>query len=131
MYELHQTEYGIRFAFQGFMQEDELRQWTQEVAQVTKKLARGFAVLHDMRGMHPLPPEARELMKRNMDRAKQAGLGRSAQIVNDAITAMQFKRLAKEVGIADSTRQVDASSVPDCERVAMDWIVKGIDPDGK
>ncbi len=128
MYELHQTEYGLKFIFKGFMEKDELQRWAQEVGHVTKKLAKGFCVLHDMRGMYPLPPEARELMKRNMERAKQAGLGRSAQIVDDAIAAIQFQRLAKEVGIADSTRQIDASSVSDCERVAIDWIVKGIDP---
>jgi hypothetical protein len=131
MYELRETEYGVKFIFKGFMEKAELQRWTQEVGQVRKKLAKGFCVLHDMRGMYPLPPEARELMKRNMELAKQAGLGRSAQIVDDAIAAIQFKRLAKEVGISDTMRQIDASSVPDCERVAIDWIVKGIDPDKK
>ncbi len=70
-------------------------------------------------------------MKLNMVKAKQAGLGRSAQIVDDSITAMQFQRLAKEVGISETTRQIDASLVPNCEGVAVDWIVKGIDPDNR
>jgi hypothetical protein len=129
MYEVYQTEFGVKLVFQGFLQEEELRKWSHEVARVTKQLRRGFCVLHDMRGMHPLPPEARQLMKRNMELAKRAGMGRSAQIVDDTITAMQFKRLANEVGIADTTRQIDASSVADSERAAIDWIVKGIDPD--
>ncbi len=129
MYELHETEYGIKFIFKGFMEKEELLRWAHEVGQAMKKVGKSFCVLHDMRGMYPLPPEARDLMKSNMEQAKQAGLGRSAQIVDDAITAIQFKRLAKEVGIADTTRQIDASSVSDCERMAIDWIVKGIDPD--
>ena len=129
MYEFHQTVWGIRIVFHGFLQPDELKRWSKEVAEVARKFKSGFGVLHDMRGMHPLPPEARELMKTNMMRAKQAGLARSAQIVDDFITAMQFKRLAKEIGISDTMRQIDASSVSDCERVATDWIVKGIDPD--
>ena len=128
MYEVHLTEYGVKFVFKGFMEKDELRRWAQEVGQAVKKLGKGCWVLHDMRGMNPLPPEARELMKLNIVQAKQAGLGRSAQIVDDAITAMQFQRLAREVGISETTRQIDASLVPDCEKVAIDWIVKGIDP---
>jgi hypothetical protein len=128
---VHLTEYGVKFVFKGFMEKDELRRWAQEVGQAVKKLGKGFCVIHDMRGMNPLPPEARELMKLNMVKAKQAGLGRSAQIVDDAITAMQFQRLAKEVGISETTRQIDASLVPNCEGVAVDWIVKGIDPDNR
>lgn len=131
MYELHETEHGIKIVFKGFMEKEELQRWAHEIAPVAKKLAKGFCVLHDMRGMFPLPPEAREFMKRNMELAKKGGQGRSAQIVDDAIAAIQFKRLAKEVGLSDTMRQIDASSVSDCERVAMDWIVKGIDPDKK
>ncbi len=129
MYQVHQTEYGVKLVFQGFLKEEELRKWSHEVARVTKELTTGFCVLHDMRGMYPLPPEARQVMRQNMELAKRAGMGKSAQIVDDAITAMQFKRLANEVGIAETTRQIDASLVPDCERVAVNWIVKGIDPD--
>jgi len=129
MYEVHRTDYGVKIVFQGFLKEEELRNWSHEVAGVTKLLPRGFCVLHDMRGMRPLPPEARQLMKRNMEEAKRAGMRKSAQIVDDAITAMQFKRLANEVGIAETTRQINASLTPDCERAAVDWIVKGIDPD--
>jgi len=128
MYEWHETEYGIKFIYQGFVQKDELRRCAQEVGRLTR-LNKGFSFLVDMRGMYALPREASELMKRNMVRSRQAGLGRSAYIVDDAVTAMQFKRLAKEAGISDTTRQIDASSVSDCERVAVDWIVRGIDPD--
>ena len=79
--------------------------------------------------MLTLSPETREVMKRNMEVAKQSGMGRSAQILDDAIITLQFARLAREVGISGTMRQIDASKVPDCERAATDWIVKGIDPD--
>jgi hypothetical protein len=92
------------------------------------RLRKGFGVLHDMRGMSTLPPEARKVMKRIMEMSKQRGEGRSAQILDDPIITLQFTRLAKETGISDTMRQFDASKVPDCERAAMNWIVKGIDP---
>lgn len=129
MYESHETEYGVKFIFQGFVQKDELQRASREAARLMTKLQKGFGVLQDMRGMSVLPQDARELMKRNMERAKRAGMGRSALVVDDAITAMQFKRLAREVGISDTTRQIVATSVPNCERAAIDWIVKGIDPE--
>lgn len=131
MYESHETTYGVKFIFQGFVQLEELRRSSQETGQLMKRLQKGFGVLLDTRGMYTLPPEARELMKRNIERAKRAGMGRLAQIVDDSVTAMQFNRLARETGISGTSRQIDASSVPDCERVALDWIVEGIEPDTK
>jgi hypothetical protein len=52
-----------------------------------------------------------------------------SQILDDAVVSLQFMRLAKEIGISDTNRLFDPSKVPDCERAAIDWIVKGIDPD--
>lgn len=129
MFEYYETNYGIKFIFQGFIQLDELRRSSQEVGQLMRRLKKGFGILCDMRGMSVLPPEARELMKRNMERAKHAGSGRSAVIVDDVITAIQFKRLARDAGISETMRQIDASSALDCERVAVDWIASGIEPD--
>ncbi len=129
MYEISETKYGLRIVMQGFLGKDELKTMSREAGRVVKKMKKDFGVLHDMRGMLTLPAEAREIMKLNMESAKQAGMGRSAQILDDAIITLQFKRLAREVEISDTMRQIDAGNVPDCERVAMDWIVKGIDPD--
>lgn len=129
MYKIEQTEYGLKMVFQGFIDKEELKRCHREVAQLVPKLKKGFSILHDMRGMKTLPADARELQKRSMENAKKAGFGKSTQIADNVIAAMQFKRLSKEAGISDTTRQIDASSVSDCEKVAIDWLVKGIDPD--
>ncbi len=131
MYKLYQTEYGLRIVTQGLIVKDEMKQMMREAGETVNRLKPGFGVLHDMRGMFTLPPEAREIMKLNMEVAKRAGMGRSAQILDDAITTLQFKRLAKDAGISDTTRQIDASSVPDCDRAAIEWIVRGIDPNAE
>lgn len=129
MYELVETEYGIRMVTHGFIQNDEVKRMGREAARLVSKQRKGFGVLHDMRGMSTLPPEARAVMKLNMEAAKNAGMGRSAQILDDPVTTLQFNRLAREVGIDDTMRQIDASKTKDCERAAVDWIVKGIEPD--
>ena len=126
--EVHETEYGIRNVTNGLLSKDDLKRMGREAGKIVPRLRNGFGVLHEMRGMFTLPPDAREVMKQNMEVAKQSGMGRSAQILDNAVVILQFTRLAKEVGISDTTRQFDSSKVPDCERVAIDWIVKGVDP---
>ena len=129
MYTLEQTGYGVKIVFQGFIEKKELKRCHREVGELVQKFKNGFGLLHDMRGMKTLPADAREIQKRSMENAKKAGLLRAAQIVDSAVSAMQFKRLSKESDISDTTRQIDASSVSGCEQVAVDWIVKGIDPE--
>ena len=129
MYKIEKTEYGLKLVFQGFIRKEELERCHREIAKIVPTLEKGFCVLHDMRGMKTLPADARELQKRSMENAKKAGHGKSAQIVDNALAALQFRRLASEAGISDTARQIDASSVSDCEKMAIDWLVKGIDPD--
>ncbi|MFH1112884.1 MAG: hypothetical protein V1792_03100 [Pseudomonadota bacterium] len=129
MYEIKETQYGLRIVTGGYLGKDELKSMSREAGEIVGRQKKGFGIIHDMRGMFTLPPEAREIMKRNMERAKDRGLGRVAHILDDAIATLQFKRLANEAGIADTTRNIDAGSVSDCERAALDWVVKGIDPD--
>ena len=60
---------------------------------------------------------------------KMAGMERSVVIVQNALTRNQFKRLAKESGIYQWERYIDAGSVPNWERVGKDWVSLGKDPD--
>jgi len=57
------------------------------------------------------------------------GMKRSCVILANSITAMQFKRLAKESGIYAFERYVDASAIPDWKKTALSWVKDGIDPD--
>ncbi|MFH1112883.1 MAG: hypothetical protein V1792_03095 [Pseudomonadota bacterium] len=128
MYDVSRTDYGVRIVAEGFVGKDELKNMMREASKVTSRLEKGFGLLFDARGMFALPPEAAEVLKHSMATAKRNGMGRSAQILEDAINTLQFGRLAREAGISDTMRQVDPDGFPDCERAAVDWIVKGIDP---
>jgi len=59
----------------------------------------------------------------------KAGLKRAVQIVDDPITAMQLKRLAKHTGFIDRMRLIDASSSAAWEKAAMDWLLLGVASD--
>ena len=60
---------------------------------------------------------------------KAKGMQRSVVILSSAAIVMQFKRMAKETGIYEWERYIDASKHPDYEKPAVDWLTKGIDPD--
>ena len=115
MCRIERTSYGFEIRFEGYIEKDELKRWAKEAATILKDQKPGFGVLHDMRGMAPLPVDA--------------GLGRSAQILDDPITKMQFKRLAKDIELFHDMRQIDASRTPNWEQVAINWIVDGVEPE--
>jgi hypothetical protein len=128
MYKIEKTNYGVKFTFSGFIDEHEMKRWAQDVAVETKSLPEGFCVFMDMRGLQPLPRDAWLVMQKAQERAVKAGMAKAVQVVDDPITSMQFRRFARTSGITDRERQIDASSVPDWENVAMDWLVRGVEP---
>ncbi|MCK5077854.1 MAG: hypothetical protein KAR38_15835, partial [Calditrichia bacterium] len=83
----------------------------------------------DMRSLKPLPKDSQETMESGQKLFKEKGMQRSAVIVNNALLALQFKRLAKESGIYEWERYLDASKLPDWENIATNWLKNGTDPD--
>ncbi len=91
--------------------------------------AKEFGVFVDMRTLKPVSPEAQEIMQTGQKMYKDNGMNRSVVVVNSAILKMQFQRIAKETGIYQWERYIDASSVENFEKVGLDWLVNSIDPD--
>ena len=79
--------------------------------------------------MKPLDNDTQNEMVSGQKLYKQKGMERSAVILASAIITSQFKRLAHDSGIYAWERYIDASSHPDWEKIAENWISKGIDPD--
>ncbi len=44
---------------------------------------------------------------------------------------MQFKRIARETGIDQWERYINASATPNWEQVGIDWLTRAADPDAK
>lgn len=57
------------------------------------------------------------------------GIQRNVVIVDCANIKIHFLRIAKQTGIYHWEKYVEASSNPDWEKVAFNWINQGIDPD--
>ncbi len=129
MHRIEETPYGYRVTFEGFLQRDDAGTLLESFRKTVKPRDGGFAVLVDMRTSRAFPAEAQEVVKQAILVCKEAGLERNAVVLNSAIATLQAKRIARETGIEKDIRYIDASSEPEWERVAIDWLTAGVDPD--
>lgn len=132
MYSIEVAGYGLKLRTEGALEGEDAKAWAalyQQKLQEVVSRGRPFGQYVDMRGGKLLSPETQALVGREMARFKELGGQRSAGVLDNAIGAMQIKRLARESGIHTWQKYVDAETTPDFERVALAWVVDGIDPD--
>ena len=129
MYQIEQVDYGYRLKFGDFIQPNEMKNWMNESIEALTNAPDNFGVFIDLRKVKPLPPDSQNYLQEGQKLFKQNGMKRSVVILDKPITKMQFKRIAKETGIYNWERYIDASTDKDWEQKGIDWITKGIDPD--
>lgn len=129
MYNIEIKDYGYKLTFGDYIKADEMKQWVEESKQALTKAPKEFGVFVDMRTLKPLPKDSQEQMQEGQKCYKQKGMVWSVVILNDAITTIQFKRIAKDTGIYQWERYIDASQVPNWEKIGVDWVQSGMDPD--
>lgn len=129
MYKIEKAAFGFRLSFGGSINEAEMEQWLKASENALRPFHREFGVLVDMRALEPLGKEAQAVMVQGQSLYRLKGMQRSAVILNDPIVTLQFKRLAKQSGIYDYERYLDASSDGDFQKHAEEWVKFAIDPD--
>lgn len=131
MYKIEKRPSGFLLTFGGFIQKQEMEQWLEESRKALMAAPPEFGVIIDMRTLNPLPKDAQDVMVTGQQMYKVKGMKRSAVILANPTTTIQFKRLAQESGIYAFERYIDASVTPDWSQVALDWVKSEIDPDKK
>ncbi len=129
MYKIEKKDYGYKLTFGGFIKVDEMKAWVDESEKTLVSTPKQFGVFVDMRTLRPLPPDVQVHMQKGQRLYKEKGMARSVVILDNAVTKMQFKRIAKETGIYEWERYIDASLIRDWEKAGIDWVSNGIDPD--
>lgn len=129
MYSIKKTEFGIHLTFAGTIPGEEMAKWVREFRVVVDGFDAGFAVFVDMRDLDTLSKFAQDEMKVGQSVAREGGMIRSVVILNDPKIKMQFIGIAKETGIYEWERYLDASTEHDWEEKGMQWILEAIDPD--
>jgi len=129
MYKIEKKDWGYKLTFSDFIKAEEMQRWHDESKQILLSSPKEFGVFVDMINMKPLPSDAQEVLKEGQRLYKEKGMVRSVVIVNSTILKLQFQRIAKNTGIYDWERYIDASTVPNWEEVGIAWIKDGEDPD--
>lgn len=129
MYKIEKKTSGFLLTFGGIIDAAEMQQWLAESEKTLATAQAPYGVIVDMRTLKPLAADAQAIMVQGQGLYKTKGMQRSAVILNDAITTLQFKRLAQQSGIYAFERYIDASKHADWTKVAVDWVKDGTDPD--
>jgi hypothetical protein len=127
MVQLEETDFGLRVTFHGFMEPEAM---SRLLAAVRRRIAprEPFGVLTDMRHTLAFPSDTQEVIRSCFLHLKETGMERQALVLNSAIATLQAKRLAREAGILDRCRYVDAAQDPEWEKTATDWLRHGLEP---
>jgi len=129
MFKIETRSSGFLLTFSGFIEAEEMKRWVEESEKALKTAPSDFGVIVDMRALKPLPADSKAVMESGQKLYKMKGMKRSFVAVNDAVTAMQFKKIAKESGIYLWERYIDASTNPEWQKIAVEWVKNSIDPD--
>ncbi|RKG79886.1 hypothetical protein [Corallococcus terminator] len=123
------TEYGFRMNGSGYITPAEAKAWFEDLRmKVAVKKGRAFGLLVDIRGQKANPPETQEIIKTAMGWLKQNGMARSTVVLDSTVARLMMVRMAKQSGVYEWERYIDASKDPDWEHKAIDWIVNGAEP---
>ena len=128
MYKIEKTDLGFHLTFGGVMTKEELQKWHEESERALATQRCPFGVIIDMRTLDPLPADAHQIMIRGQAMYREHGMQRSCVILEDAITTIQFMRLAKRSGIFKYERYIDAATHKDWAEKARKWVEHGIVP---
>lgn len=106
-----------------------MKLWVDESRKALAAAPGKFGIFVDMRSLKPLTTDAQATMQEGQKLFKGKGMTRSVVIVDSAVTKMQFQRIAKETGIYEWERYIDASKTANWEDLGRKWLVNNIDPD--
>ncbi len=130
MYAIEKAPFGYRMNFKEIILRDEMAQWVQDSEFILNGVPRGFGLYLDMRKLKPLADDAQLELAKGQKVYQGAGVQRSVAIVATPEVAAQLRELAKASGLDANERYIDVS-FPSFERLALEWLNDGIDPDPK
>ncbi len=127
MYKIEKRDSGYLLFFSDNIGKEEMQNWYDEsMDYLENEKSDGFPVIVDMRDLKPLSPDAQKIMIAGQQLYRNAGMGRSAVIVNSTATVGQFQSIAKKSGIFSTERYFDGTE-NDATHKALRWAHEGID----
>ncbi len=128
MIKIEKKPFGYRLIFSGVISTKEVEAWLAESDNLFEKNNGSFSVLVDMRDMELLPVACQGIMRQGQKLYKRMGMDRSAVVVRDKLTAMQFRLIAQKTGIYSEERYINAALNLNWEKEALGWILHSVEP---
>ena len=130
MYRIEAESWGVIITFAENVTPEEARRYDEDLVPIRAKLAgKQWGVICDCQNLGVLQPGAQEILKKSQEDGKKSGMLRSCVILAAPIPIMHAKRFAKETGIYEWERYLNGHTNPNWKQQALDWVIKGIDPE--
>ncbi len=129
MTKIEKTEFGFKLIFEDVVNIDQMNEWLNESKLTLPDTSEDFFVLVDMRNIKPISIMTRNKFDEGQRLYKERGMVRSVVILNSPIVKRQFQEIAKQSGIYEWERYIDASTESDWERIGVNWLLHASDPD--
>lgn len=122
------TSYGYQLKFSGIITVEETSKWVSEMEKSVNDTGDRFSVFVDMRKSVIIPNECKAMLESIQSHCRTKGMERSVVIISDNVTFQQMTLVAKKTGIYKWERYINSESCPDWNKIGLDWILNGIDP---
>lgn len=129
MYKIKRETFGFWLTLSGDVNVTEMKQLKVELTSILTSIKRPFGIISDTLTMIPLEPEAKTLIYECEQIAREAGLQRSAVIFRSPVIKVQATQISIQSETNHSERLINASTTDDWEKVALEWVVDGIEPE--
>ncbi len=128
MYKLERKAFGYQVTFSGEVTIAEMEQIKMELAELLMTIIPPFSVLADIRETIPFKDEIKKMIGECQKMEKDASIQRRAVVLQSPVVMSQVKQMSFQTRTDDVERQINAFFTDDWEKIALDWIIDGIEP---
>ena len=129
MYKFEKQDYGLKLTVSGDLTEQEISGMTDELKSLVGSISKPFSILVDAREAITLDQSVFHLLSDCQKIVQAAGRQSAAIVINSPVLKSQGQRITIDSGSTEAVRFIDSSKTEDWEKVAMDWILRGKEPD--
>ena len=129
MYKFEKQDYGLKLTVSGDLTEQEISGMTVELKSLVGSISKPFSILVDARETITLDQSVFHLLSECQKILQAAGRQSAAIVINSPVLKSQGQRITIDSGSTEAVRFIDSSKTEDWEKVAMDWILRGKEPD--
>jgi hypothetical protein len=127
MYEIRRTDYGLHIVIGGVYAKGEIAAYIAEKEKIASDIQGPYSMLVDLRTAIPPSQDDAKLLQESQARQKDNNLRRMAIIVISPVLKECARQVSFLSGMADSTRIFNATTAPNWEQLALNWILQGED----